>query len=151
METPPDPPQQIATRSGASPDTEEHIALASLVRSRRLELGMSQRELSRRSKVPQPHICEIESGSFGLVATYRRLFAAMGAAIHFAIRPERSRESSQPPVAIKIAPAATSAPPAAARQEIVSPKNTAAKIIAKTTLSLSMGATREAGPRRRAR
>ena len=62
-----------------------------------------------------------------------------------------SPTAPQPPDAMSTAPATMSAPPAAARQEIVSPRNTAASAIAKTTLNLSTGATREAGPTRNAR
>lgn len=45
-----------------------------------------------------------------------------------------------------IAPAATKEPPIAIFQVIVSLKNIKARSMAKTTLSLSIGATRDAGP-----
>lgn len=54
---------------------------------------MSQRELSRRSGVPQPHICEIEAGKGALVSTYERLVAAMGAELILKANPVKPREA----------------------------------------------------------
>jgi predicted transcriptional regulator len=77
----PDPLSQIETRSGVSTDMEEHIALCPLIRARRKDLGMSQRELSHRSGIPQPHICLIESGQTGMLSSDERLLEAMGAGL----------------------------------------------------------------------
>jgi predicted transcriptional regulator len=49
-----------------------------LVRARRNELFMSQRELSVRSGLPQPLICRVEAGREAMFSTYERLLDAMG-------------------------------------------------------------------------
>jgi transcriptional regulator with XRE-family HTH domain len=91
METEFDPSPHIGTLSGASPDTEERIAPCLLIRARRRELGMSQRELSRRSGMPQPHICLIEAGQSGLLSSCVRLLEAMDATLLFTICKNRPR------------------------------------------------------------
>lgn len=60
--------------------------------------------------------------------------------------PNHSGHESNQSKAIAMAPAAIKTPPTAFPGVIFSPKKTAPNTITKTTLNLSMGATREAGP-----
>lgn len=53
---------------------------------------MSQRELARRSGVPQPQVCRIEAGKTAWWTTYERLTRAMGGELLFTVKRTRPRE-----------------------------------------------------------
>ena len=92
----PDPLAQIETSSGASCDPSSQIdgegfLLRVILKRMRIAIGMSQRELAKRSGIRQPHICAIEAGKDALLSTYERMAKALGVNLVYETTPARPR------------------------------------------------------------